>query len=255
MSSDLFKKITIESDKVWLVGDIHGQYDLLMDQLAKQDFDPGNGHLLVSVGDLIDRGPQSLKTLELIKQPWFHCVKGNHEQMLLKGVAAYENSGPSLDIVNWQAFNGGEWYDPNHPAAADVDILLEYVKNLPVAIEIATEQGSLGVVHAAVPNNIWLDTTHLHNELIQKHLLWFRGNGFAAARAQEESFSVNGQHSDREEWLKKHKVSGIDRVVVGHTIMPDGKPVYIGNTLYLDVGAAQGIAPKVMSATEIFELH
>lgn len=247
MSSELFKKINIDSDKVWLVGDIHGQFDLLMDQLAQRDFDPNKGHLLVSVGDLVDRGPKSLKTLQLIKQPWFHCVKGNHEQMLLKGVAAFENSGPSLDIVNWQAFNGGDWYDPEHSCAASVDALLEDVRNLPVAIEIETEKGRLGVVHAAVPNNTWLDTTHLHNELIQKHLLWFRGNGLAALNTRDAKNIDNRS-------LNKHRVSGIDRVVVGHTIMPDAKPVYLGNTLYLDVGAAQGVPPKVMSAAEVFAL-
>ena len=66
MSSQLFKKLTSNSDKVWVVGDIHGQYDLLMEQLAQQHFDPSKGHLLVSVGDLVDRGPDSLKTLELL---------------------------------------------------------------------------------------------------------------------------------------------------------------------------------------------
>ena len=247
MSSERFQKIAGNSDKIWLVGDIHGQYDLLMEQLAKQKFDPNKGHILVSVGDLVDRGPDSFKTLQLLNESWFFATKGNHEQMLLKGVAALKGDGPYLDIVNWQSLKGGSWYDPDKEMEEKLNVLLPKVANLPLAIEIETEQGRLGVVHAAVPNNQWLDTEILDEALIEKHLLWYRGNGRKLLNARD----VMAQRDFDE---IEHQVSGIDRVVVGHTIMTDGKPVFAGNTLYLDVGAATGNPPAVIRADEVFKL-
>lgn len=247
MSSQLFKKLASNSDKIWLVGDIHGQYDLLMEQLAQQHFDPNLGHLLVSVGDLVDRGPDSLKTLELLNQPWFFAVMGNHEEMLLKGVEALNKNGPNIDILNWQAFNGGDWYEPHQDSGKKLDTLIEQISNLPLAIEIETELGRLGVVHAAVPNNQWLDIDILDNELVRKHLLWFRGNG-------RKVLNYRDYWNKKKLNEKEHIISGIDRVVVGHTIMSEGKPVFAGNTLYLDVGAANGLSPAVMRADAVFNL-
>lgn len=66
-----------------VVGDLHGHRGLFEQALEQLDFDPSRDRVL-SVGDLINRGPQSLATLSLIEQPWFHAVLGNHELMLLK---------------------------------------------------------------------------------------------------------------------------------------------------------------------------
>ena len=50
--------------KDFIVGDIHGHYDLLMEGLERISFCKQNDRLF-SVGDLIDRGPESLKCMSL----------------------------------------------------------------------------------------------------------------------------------------------------------------------------------------------
>ena len=65
-----------------VVGDLHGHRSLLEQELDRLGFDPSCDRVL-SVGDLIDRGPESFETLSLIDEPWFHAVLGNHELMLL----------------------------------------------------------------------------------------------------------------------------------------------------------------------------
>lgn len=65
-----------------MVGDLHGHRHLLEDELDRIGFNPTRDRVL-SGGDLIDRGPDSLGTLELLEEPWFHAVLGNHELMLL----------------------------------------------------------------------------------------------------------------------------------------------------------------------------
>lgn len=63
--------------KIWVVGDLHGCRAQLDAQLQKRDFDKQQD-LLLSVGDLIDRGPDSPGCLALMQEPWFRCVRGNH---------------------------------------------------------------------------------------------------------------------------------------------------------------------------------
>jgi serine/threonine protein phosphatase 1 len=62
-----------------IVGDIHGCFSRLGAHLNYLQFDPARDRLF-SVGDLIDRGPESEHALEWLAQPWFHAVKGNHEE-------------------------------------------------------------------------------------------------------------------------------------------------------------------------------
>lgn len=249
MAPPALLKLQIDSKHTWLVGDIHGQYDLLMVALQQQGFSAVKGDILVSVGDLIDRGPDSLKTLKLLEHDWFYAVMGNHEQLLLKGVAAMKGNGNIADILNWQTYNGGHWYSQHSHDSKVVATLLKAISELPLAIELLCEAGSIGVIHAAVPNNDWLDEAALAQEFGTKHALWHRENGLAARYLQ------NAVDIDQTEDPFRHQVTGVDKVVVGHTIMTEGKPVYIGNTLYLDVGAANGVQPAVIRADKVLQLN
>ncbi|MGV6380979.1 metallophosphoesterase, partial [Escherichia coli] len=58
---------------IFVVGDLHGCYTLLMNELGKVSFDPACD-LLISVGDLVDRGAENVECLELITMPWFRAV-------------------------------------------------------------------------------------------------------------------------------------------------------------------------------------
>lgn len=75
INSDLYRHI-------WVVGDIHGCYSLLLTRLAQLNFSPDTD-LLISTGDNIDRGKENLETLRLLNTPWFISVVGNHEAMAL----------------------------------------------------------------------------------------------------------------------------------------------------------------------------
>lgn len=68
----------------YAVGDIQGCYDPLSRLLDKVAFDPSKDTLLC-VGDLVNRGPKSLKTLRLLKSLENQCVSvlGNHDIHLL----------------------------------------------------------------------------------------------------------------------------------------------------------------------------
>lgn len=52
----------MRAGRLFVVGDIHGCYDLLMQQLERVQFN-FEKDLLIAVGDLVDSGPDSLKCL------------------------------------------------------------------------------------------------------------------------------------------------------------------------------------------------
>lgn len=64
-----------------IVGDIHGEYDKLIEVLSKADFNKND--ILYSVGDFCDRGNKNLKVLEfLMSLDNFKAVRGNHDVWL-----------------------------------------------------------------------------------------------------------------------------------------------------------------------------
>jgi hypothetical protein len=75
-----------------LIGDVHGELDALLALLDRLGCDPDRGlaeRPLVFVGDLIDRGPDSLGVVEVVRALWeagvAGVVLGNHELNLLCG--------------------------------------------------------------------------------------------------------------------------------------------------------------------------
>jgi len=96
--------------RAYAVGDVHGRVDLLEHLLAKIHADlqrrPAPKTLLVFVGDLVDRGPNSAQVIERLRcyrrdgvQPVF--LLGNHEEVLLRIVA-----GDSSVVASWLKFGG-----------------------------------------------------------------------------------------------------------------------------------------------------
>jgi serine/threonine protein phosphatase 1 len=116
-----------------VVGDLHGHRSLFEQELERLGFDPSRDRVF-SVGDLINRGPQSLATLHLITEPWFHAVLGNHELMLLNFLGCY---GSRVHSRKSFATAGGDWIieaiAKNRKAIAR---LADEVASLPLAIHV-----------------------------------------------------------------------------------------------------------------------
>lgn len=187
----------------FIVGDIHFKTRELHRGLNALSFDKSVDRL-IAVGDLIDRGPGTLDGLKLLGEPWFFTVKGNHEQMLIDAYGA----SPHLPY----SAHGARWWltidDESKP------MVIDKLDSLPMAIEVETVRGVVGVVHADVPVGLaWNDFTQsLENPQIQDVALWGR------------------------ERIKKHHRGGVPgawRVCVGHTWIPHA--LRLGNVLALDV--------------------
>ena len=126
----------------YVVGDIQGCFEPLQRLLAKVDFQRGRDTLW-SVGDLINRGPQSLETLQFLKGlgSSFHGVLGNHD---LHFLAVHHQARPDAKARHLQTLL----------KSADCHLLAEWVRQLPMALtlQLATDAGQRDflLVHAGI---------------------------------------------------------------------------------------------------------
>ncbi|HEX7813692.1 metallophosphoesterase [Dyella sp.] len=132
-----------------VVGDVHGEIDALNDLLAVLGYDRRGHHpegrRLVFVGDLCDRGPDSIAVMERVGE-WMErglaqCVLGNHELNLLR-LAPKEGNGWYFDDDHDHA--QGKFLVSHKADAASRAWIRRLIQGLPLALE----RSDLRVVHA-----------------------------------------------------------------------------------------------------------
>jgi len=116
-----------------VVGDIHGCYDELEDMLAEVNFSPEDR--LVSVGDLIAKGPKNREVLDrFITDPQFSAVIGNHDLAIRRRLNGEKfKLNASQKLVKKELKKDKERY-------------LSYLNSLPFLIDLGTHL----VVHAGL---------------------------------------------------------------------------------------------------------
>lgn len=212
--------------RLYVIGDIHGQLDLLKTAHERIFSDGGKEAHIVHVGDLVDRGPDSRGVIEYLQQsirsgrPWV-VVKGNHDRFLEQFLLAPGWIDDCLaDPVHWIE-------RPGLGAAATlasygVDVALprdalfrESSRAIPAehlaflrGLPLWYEHPLAVVVHAGIRPGIAL------NRQTENDLLWIR-----------------------KEFLEYDKTHG--RLIVhGHTAID--RATYYGNRLNMDGGAGYG---------------
>lgn len=207
----------------YVVGDIHGHFSVLEAALSHIGFDVHRDRLL-SVGDLVDRGPESYRAADFLGQPWLFAVRGNHEQMMLDAVGD-EAVDPGARALWYQ--NGGRWFDDVSDRQAAV--LLSAIGALPYALAVERADGrQVGVVHADLPAPRWATAMAAmadadDESTVLQHTLWSRERA-SAVRACLDGRRPRGGMD----------IAGIDRVFFGHTPMPAA--IAWGHTRWLDTG-------------------
>lgn len=190
-----------EAGRDFAIGDIHGMWDATRSLLATVEFDPTRDRLL-SIGDLIDRGPKSHEFEAWMDWPPFHAIRGNHEQSWCDGAVG----GPY----------GNRWTVGKRSMEKR---LLQRMLTMPITMTVPTEKGSVGFVHANVsPDRDWDEfrrSLHAGDHCDGAQALFVYRN-----------------------YLSPTPVVGIDRVIVGHK--PQERLETSMNVLHLDTGACYG---------------
>jgi hypothetical protein len=115
--------------ELFIVGDVQGCHQELLDLLDAARFDPAR-HQLTFVGDLINRGPDSAGVLAEARRHQAHVVVGNHEDGLLSGFA-----GDTMKRVRAQLGD-------------ELDATIAWIRTWPTFLRF--EALSLIVVHAGI---------------------------------------------------------------------------------------------------------
>jgi serine/threonine protein phosphatase 1 len=189
-----------------LIGDIHGRADLLQTLLLRHDRDFAD-HRLVFLGDMIDRGQQSARVLQLVRARVAQgavALRGNHEAMLIAFLDAAEGAPDPARISRWLGRGGQEFFAsyglapiPDEPAQfpAAVAVLRDvmgakteaWLRSLP----LLWKSGDLVAAHAGMNPFLGLEAQNDHD------LLW--GNPTRTRQRRKDGLWVVHGHivSDR----------------------------------------------------------
>ena len=130
------------------IGDVHGHYDGLMTLL--EAIAPSSDDQIYFLGDLIDRGPQSAQVVDFVKQNSYHCLRGNHEQMLIDVLTG--GSDPAMVEQAW-LYSGGYATVTSYKAASIPRSHLDWMLSLPTHLDL----GDIWLAHAGVDPRIPLE--------------------------------------------------------------------------------------------------
>lgn len=208
-------KLNLEhKENVYVIGDLHGAYDKLLCKLDEINFNKETD-VVISVGDLIDRGKQSINCLELLYENWFYAVKGNHEDMMCRSII----DDDLLYQRDW-LYNGGYWYLNNidTDVTAYIDILAQEANKLPLYLEITYKGKIVLISHAQWYSSQYnADPVKKLTAMQENTLIWGRESVQRADKGEEVT------------------IIGADLCIHGHTPTPEG--VKSGNCMWIDTGA------------------
>lgn len=147
----------------YVIADIHGCYNELMQLLKKMDFKSSD--TLFINGDTIDRGPDNMKVLRyLMMQPNIYPIMGNHEIMayrclkfLIKEVT--EESIASLEggflegLLEYREVGGEETIKEFRKLSSEErEDIIEYLSEFSPYEEVEVNGRSFVIVHAGLKN-------------------------------------------------------------------------------------------------------
>jgi serine/threonine protein phosphatase 1 len=213
--------------RCYVIGDVHGRLDLLSELLALiAQHDAGRQALetiVVLLGDLIDRGPDSKGVISLARS-WrageplfgFHSaprlvvLSGNHEDLLVRGLSG----APSI-LPRWLGVGGEATARSYGAAVGDLfgrspeDLALRLEQAIPPAdiaflerLPTSARFGDYLLVHAGVRPGVAFADQSPHD------LRWIR-KPFLDSRADHGGVVVHG-HSETAEVEELHNRIGID---------------------------------------------
>ena len=215
-----------------IIGDVHGCRQELQDLLAELGYrieseaadggatryrvtPPGNRRALF-LGDLVDRGPDSAGTLELVMDMVDAgaalAVQGNHDNKLMRALAG-------RDVQRSHGLAGTMEALEKRPEAfrERVHAFLESM-----ASHFVLDEGNIVAAHAGMAE-------HLQNRA-GREVREFGLYGDADGSTDDDGLPIRG------DWAKAYR--GSAAVVYGHT--PAARPEWVNNTLCIDTGCVWG---------------
>lgn len=219
-----YLKIPMSKDKRHFVfGDIHGKYEALIELLKEFDYDEKTD-MLYSVGDMIDRGPQSVECFKFFtEQSNTWAIFGNHEYMM-------------TDDEWFQIWvsNGGIYTDDSlREHGLDRTFMTKTITKMPMVLDVGEndDDDSFRLIHAEMPffwdsDGLKINLSTMTREYLSQQLQWSRKTVTAMHTAMPEQVIE----------MAEGMTARNDRTVFsGHTFVKE--VLLVGNQYFIDTGA------------------
>jgi len=257
-SEEDIESVTIEREPLWndrtdevgpfdIIGDVHGcadELEELLDRLGYERIGHGGpdgihppswrhpaGRRAVFVGDLVDRGPRILDTVEIVRTMVESgaalAVPGNHDVKLLRllrGEKVKVTHGLDRTMAEIDAI-------PEEERRAVIERIRTFLDGL--ISHYVFDGGRLVVAHAGLREEMHGRASRAVRE--------FALYGETTGETDEFGLPV------RYDWASEYR--GSARVVYGHTPVPD--PVWLNNTINIDTGCVFGGALTALRWPEL----
>lgn len=220
------KIIDVPEDKnVYFIGDIHGNFELFEKTL--KEIGITDDDVLISVGDLVDRGNNNAKCLfEFLNKDNRHMVIGNHEKLMMDAQNSRE-----WELI-WH--NNGGLTTLNEIGVPGIRHFSNLLSTVPYLIEVNHRGYKIGVTHAGIPHYPSINTWDLIKEYTENNpeyryqLIWDR---------DAIQYAIYDHQVPPNEKLEA-VVEGVDYVIHGHTGVVE--PLVFGNRVWLDTQFRNG---------------
>ena len=215
-----------EVGRDFIIGDLHGCYGLLLAEMDKNKFDKTKDRLF-SVGDLTDRGPDSVKCMQLVYEPWFFAVQGNHERMMFSALLGVRSCMHSPQDFY---YNGGDWAKYTDEGIDFLKVVAnDMMEKMPVAIEVTGENG-FKLTHAYWPN--------VENEKDPDTIVWDRNLAYRYKPILQRTGAYEEFKNSSRQLFMLSKYDPSKKVVyVGHNTLNRGHNIFVDDHYMLDSGA------------------
>jgi len=255
-----YKSIFPASDSIVVVGDVHGEFQVMIELLkgnnvidSDLNWNYGKGHL-VFIGDIFDRGDEVTNSLWLIYNleqqarrngGVVHLILGNHELMVLKEdkryfADKYKAIERKIDINYSAMFSNdyllGEWLRKKN--------CIERIGNFLFAHAGVSDSMRIRNISIEYANNLMhtflnddfdsyteKDVDNLSFILTDNGLLWYRGM----------LMNYNEQPRMKQNTLEEVlKFYDSEYVIIGHTGVKKIVPLYKGKVFPIDISFSRG---------------
>lgn len=197
------KTLAIDSVKnVFVVGDLDGSLSGLQKALNRTGFVEHVDHL-ICLGDMIDRGNESIPLIHYLLDINADFVLGNHEHLMLESIISQDETAMRL----WTS-NGGAWH--HDVDKAKLDSVCNLFLNSSLSILLEYRDIEVGLSHTLPPSWNWSSPPENSKSTVES-LLWSR----ELFKSQKQSSNI-----------------GVNFSIHGHNSTQ--MPIWIGNTYHID---------------------
>lgn len=179
-------------ERTIIIGDVHGCIDELNELIQVLSYDKNKDRIIL-LGDLIDRGPDSVGVVRLARTLDLECVRGNHEHKFLKW---YRSQGSSNDVYHSRS---------HYNEFSDEDV--NYIARMESYIKI----GNTVIVHAGLRPGISLGNQS-KDDLYYIRYMDADSKFISLKKINKLGKEATGAHFWTEFW------TGPESVVYGHNV-------------------------------------